>query len=108
MPAIRYTAEVRQQAIARALDPHTTIVQVAGEFGCSLDTINRWLREHRQQNTPRIGSKDKTAFIPVNIIDENNVQSHPVEIVTPHGITMRLTEATPRYIAELLKVLASC
>jgi transposase-like protein len=100
-----YTDKVRQQAITRALDPHTTIAQVAREVGCSIDTMHRWLREHRQSKTAATVSRDQATFIPVNIVDP---QSHPVEIVTPNGITIRLADASPQYIAELLNAFATC
>jgi transposase-like protein len=105
MPRPPYTAEERQQAIARALAPHTTIAQVAREIGCAHDTIHRWLRQHRQQEAPSTAPQGKATFIPVNIVD---VQGHPVEIVAPNGIIIRLMDASPRYIAELLHILASC
>ena len=105
MPGMRYTAEVRQQAIARALDPQTSIAQVAHEVGCSLETINRWLRQHRQRDASPPTLPDKTTFVPVNIIDDRN---HHVEIVTSNGITIRLADVSPRYVAELLNAIASC
>jgi transposase-like protein len=105
MPGVRYTEAVRQQAIVHALDPQTTIAQVARDVGCSLVTINRWLREHRQQDAPPPTSPGKATFVPVNIIDDRN---HHVEIVTQNGITLRLADASPQYIAELLNAIALC
>ena len=105
MPSIRYTEEVRQQAVALALDPHTTLAQAARKVGCSLDTINRWVRQHRQQDAAPPTSSDKATFVPVNIIDD---RSHHVELVTPNGITIRLTDASPRFIADLLNAITSC
>jgi len=100
-----YSEEVRQQAIARALAPDTTIAQVARELDCSTQTIHRWLNQHRQQDAQPIVSQDKATFVPVNIIDDRH---HHVEIVIPNGITVRLTDASPQYIAELLNAFASC
>ena len=143
MPGIRYTEDIRQEAVARALDPHTTVAEVARDIGCSTDTMHRWLREHRQQgtasgrqqgtarptvnkmlpsqgskavppaiarkssykNTPSAVPQSRASFIPINIID---AQGHSVEIVTPHGVIIRLTDTSPRYIAELLNALATC
>jgi len=145
MPGLPYTEKVRQEAIARVLDSHTPVSQVAREVGCSIDTMHRWVREHRQQGaasgrkqgavsyrqqgavprrkqapslrrrqdapsiivnkTPPATPPSQATFVPVNIID---ARSHTVEIVTPHGVTLRLTDASPQYIAELLTALASC
>jgi len=105
MPRIRYTEEVRQQAIALALDSNTSIAQVARDVGCSINTLHLWIKQHRLQDTPPPVSQDKATFVPVNIIDDRN---HHVEIVTANGITIRLTDASPRYIAELLNAIASC
>ena len=105
MPPIRYSDKVRRQAVARALSPSTTIAQVAGEVGCSHDTIHRWLRQHRQQQSPVSGSKDTATFIPVTITDSVNPL---VEIVTTNGVTIRLKDVTPQYIAELLTAIAPC
>jgi hypothetical protein len=44
-------------------------------------------------------------FIPVNLIDQ---KSATIEIVTPDGFTLKLVDADPQYIAELLGVLGSC
>ena len=105
MPPIRYSDKVRRQAVARALSPSATIAQVAGEVGCSLDTIHRWLREHRQQQSHLERPKNETTFIPVTITDPVNPSA---EIVTTNGITIRLKDATPQYIAELLTAIAPC
>jgi transposase-like protein len=102
MPGTRYPEDLRQHAVARALDSHTTVAQVARDVGCSTDTMHRWLREHRQQNSkpnrqqnpkPKQNSKphrqhdappvivNKTrpvapqspaTFIPVNLIDSKS------------------------------------
>ena len=106
MPRIRYTEEVRQRALALALESSLPATQVAREVGCSVNTVHLWIKQHRQQDGQPTDSQHKKAtFVPVNIIDAGN---HPIEIVTPNGITIRLTDASPQYIAELLNVLASC
>ncbi len=48
---------------------------------------------------------EQATFVMLNIVD---TQSHPTEIVTPNGITIKLTDASPQYVAELPTVLASC
>ena len=101
MPRIRYTEEVRQRALTLALESSLPATQVAREVGCSVNTVHLWIKQHRQ---PIDQQHKKATFVPVNIIDAGN---HPIEIVTPNGITIRLTDASPQYVAELLNVLAS-
>ena len=105
MPRIRYTKEVRQHAVALALDSNTSVAQVARDVGCSVNSLHLWIKQLRQQDAPSTIPQDKATFVPVNIIDDRR---HPVEIVTPHGVIIRLTDASPQYIAELLNAFASC
>ena len=101
-----YSAEVRQQAIAHALSPHICVSTVAREVGCSTDTLHRWLREHRRHHAPAIAKQDQATFVPIKVVDS---PTQPVEIVTPNGITIRLSDASPQYLAELLHALTpSC
>jgi len=84
-------------------------------------------RQHRRKNakTSPVTDKatapnkaafpqDKTTFVPVNIIDDRNHRvemdgrSPRVEIVASNGMVIRLADASPRYIAELLNAIASC
>jgi len=132
MPRIRYSAAVRDQAVRLVLDSQKPLAQVAEKFGCSVSTLQNWLKDHRQSasgnrqgvKAPRPGVKNSkpadsksgrhivadkevsaATFIPVNLIDQ---KSSAVEIVTPNGFTLKLTDANPQYIAELLGVLGSC
>ena len=50
-------------------------------------------------------STSPATFIPVNLIDP---KSSSVEIITPDGFTLKLTDTNPQYIAELLGILGSC
>ena len=100
-----YPEEVRRRAVARALDSRTSVAEVARDVGCPADTLRRWLRVHRQREDRPTESHVKATFVPVNIIDAGN---HPVEIVMPSGVAIKLADASPRYIAELLNVLATC
>lgn len=105
MSRIRYTAEARQQALALVLESRQPVAQVARKIGCSVNTIHLWLKQHRQQDGQPTMQQEKATFVPVNIIDNKN---HPIEIVMPNGVTIKLTDASPQYIGELLNVLASC
>jgi hypothetical protein len=63
------------------------------------------VRKNPHTKTPHVAPQSQATFIPVNIIDS---QGHSVEIVTPHGAIIRLTDASARYIAELLNALTTC
>jgi transposase-like protein len=102
MPKIRYSADFRTAAVAQVLSRTSSIAQVAREVGCTVGTLHSWLKKCRQKTTP---PTNKTSFVPVKIIDNQN---HSVEIVLPNGITIRLTDATPHSIAELVHALVPC
>ena len=48
MPRIRYSAAVRDQAVRLVLESQKPLAQVAGKFGCSVSTLQNWLKDHRQ------------------------------------------------------------
>jgi transposase-like protein len=105
MPSNRYTAEFRAQAVARLLAPNSSLTQVSRDLGCSVNALQAWRKRHRQQNSPPPGHACPASFIPVNVVDP----SHPsAEIVLPNGVIIRLPDATPRYLAELLHALVPC
>ena len=125
MPRIRYSDAVRDQAVRLVLESQKPIAHVAEKFGCSVSTLQNWLRDHRQEvkgdksgvknsnlsdsksGRHAVADKEVSAatFIPVNLIDQ---KSASIEIVTPGGFTLKLADANPQYIAELLRVLGSC
>jgi transposase-like protein len=105
MSRIRYSAEVRQQALALLLDSRLSRVQVAREIGCTVGTLHLWLKQHRQQKEQATESTTPPTFIPVNVVD---LQNPSAEIILPNGITIRLTDATPRILAELVHALIPC
>ena len=101
MPRTYFSPEIKQQALALVLDDQLTIAGAAQQVGCSVNALHHWLKKHRQQQA----AAESPTFVPVNIIDAPH---SPVEIVVPNGITIRLTDASPRYIAELLHALVPC
>jgi transposase-like protein len=102
MSRIRYSAEVRAEAVSRVLDSHTPVAQVARDIGCTINAVHNWLKKHRRQNNP---PSDLATFVPIKVIDP---LQHSVEVVLTNGITIRLTDASARYIADLLHALSSC
>jgi hypothetical protein len=118
MPQIRYSDAVRAQAVRLVLESQKPLTEVARKFGCSVSALQHWLKAHRQApESPKPGGVKKfkqavadkdvspATFIPVNLIDQ---KSSTVEIITPNGFTLKLTDTHPRYIAELLGILGSC
>jgi transposase-like protein len=102
MSKIRYSADFRTAAVAQVLSRTGSIAQVAREVGCTVGTLHSWLKKYCQKTTP---PSDKTSFVSVNVVD---LQNPSAEIILPNGITIRLTDATPRSIAELVHALAPC
>lgn len=109
MPRIRYSEAVRQRAVRLVLESQTPIAQVAKKIGCSVNTIHLWLKGHEPNSKSGhhelITQEEAATFIPVNLIDQKPMG---VEIVTPSGFTLKLVEANPQFIAELLGALGSC
>ncbi len=105
MPRIRYSEEVRSEAIRLVLESQTPITQVARQIGCSVNTVHLWLKQNREPTRSSVSPIDQTTFIPVQWVDQKNSS---VEIVTPSGFTLRLPDANLQFIAELLSELASC
>jgi transposase-like protein len=106
MSHVRYCAEVRQHALSLVLDSHLPVTRAAQQAGCSVNSLHYWLKKKRKQASPSAPSQTETSFIPIQIVDS---PTQPVEIVTATGITIRLTEASPQYLAELLLALTpSC
>ena len=107
MSRIRYSAEVRQHALSLVLESRLPISRAALEAGCSANSIHYWLKRHRQKDTRIDVQQTEATFVPINVIDSGS--NHAAEIVLPNGITLRLPDTTPQYLAELLQALVpSC
>jgi len=101
MSRIRYSREVRQHALSLVLESHLPVTHAAREAGCSVNSLHYWLKQHRQQDAL---PTDPAVFVPVNVIDPQN---YSAEIILPNGIAIRLTDASPCSIAELVHAIAS-
>jgi len=100
---LRYSADVRQHALSLVFDSRLPLTHIAREVGCTVGTLQGWLKKHRQQNTP---PNETATFVPVTLVDSANPSA---EVVLPNGLMIRLTDASPRSIAELVHALApSC
>jgi transposase-like protein len=101
MSRVRYSAEVRQHALSLVLDSLLPVTRAAQQAGCSVNSLHYWLKKKRQQSSP---SQTEATFVPIKIVGS---PASPIEIVMPTGITIRLTDASPQYIAELLHALTT-
>jgi transposase-like protein len=101
MPRTYFSAEVKREAVDLVLQSRLPIGVAAQQIGCSTNALHNWLKKHRQQHSP----PESPSFVPVTLI-EPKVSS--IEIVTPDGFTLRLTDASPKYIAELLHAIIPC
>lgn len=104
MPRIRYSEDVKRQAVSLVVEDHFTVAEVAHEIGCSVFTLHAWLKKHRQSITPALPS-NAPSFVPVHLVDAKTAS---VEIVTPGGFTLRLIDVSSQEIVELLTALATC
>jgi transposase-like protein len=106
MPRIRYSAAVRDQAVRLVLESRRPIRQVARKFGCSENTLQVWLKAHRQGHKashqadakvghPAVAKQEASlaTFIPVNLMEQ---KSTTLEIVTPNGFTLKLVDSHPQ------------
>jgi transposase-like protein len=48
MSRIRYSDAVHDQAVRLVLESQKPLAQVVEKFGCSVSTLQNWLRDHRQ------------------------------------------------------------
>jgi len=104
MPRSNFSAEVKRQAVALVLGDHLTVAVAAEQIGCSVHALHSWLRKHRQQQSPSTPSPP--TFVPITLVDPK--PNAAIEIVTPNGFIIRLTDASPKYIAELLHAFNPC
>jgi transposase-like protein len=94
-----YSPTTRQRAIALVLEDRLSVTQAAREIGCSPITINNWIGKYRSTGHP---PTEQASFLPINIIDSSTPTA---ELVPPNGITIRLTDTSSQYFAELLHAL---
>ena len=126
MPRIRYSAEVRAEAVRLVLESQVPVAHVAKQFGCSESIVHQWLNKFRSHSSPShlnpsSPSASSARFLPVEVVDHQPPQkslptspsaavekSSSVEIVTPGGFTLKFSDATPHFIAAVLEVLPTC
>jgi transposase-like protein len=101
MPRKHFSIEVKREAVDLVTNANMPIDEVAKLVDCSNNTIHSWLRKYRQAKS----DADTPTFVPITI---NKPKADTIEIVTPGGFTIRLSNASPKYIAELLHAINPC
>lgn len=98
MPRIRYSQETKQQAVRLVLEEHVTLADAAKQIGCNPITVQKWVRQSQI-----IATSSCNRFIPIQIVENNSV-----DLVLPNGITLKISNVSPEFLAVLFKNLASC
>ena len=84
-----YSPTTRQRAIALVLDEQLPVAHAAREIGCSPITINSWIAKYRSVDRQ---PTEQFSFVPIQIVDS---PSQSIEIVTPAGFVIRLSDSSP-------------
>ena len=101
MSRIRYSAEVKQQAVALVLDDHLTVAAAAQQVGCSINALHSWIKKSRQADNS--DTPAPPTFVPITLVDSAPTS---IEILTPNGFTIRLN--SPIALGELFAAITSC
>ncbi|GHT42013.1 hypothetical protein FACS189443_4510 [Planctomycetales bacterium] len=97
-----YSEPVKREAVCRVLINHHSQKSVARQLGCSPDSLRDWLKKYRRDV---LAEEQQPDFASVKIPSEAS-HHQALEIITPHGFTLRLPAATPLpQLAELLRSL---
>jgi len=104
MPSVRFSDDVKRQAVELVLHQHLAAADVAQQIGCSVNSIHAWVGTYRRTRQSVTASPPPSAFVPV-AIEEPKPTSF--EIVTPNGYTIRLCDSF-HSLDELLAAIASC
>jgi hypothetical protein len=90
-----YPADVQRRAAEQVLLQHQSIAQVAKQFRCSKQSIQRWIDKHR--TTLSNGSSlAHTTFLPLQVGNELSLPHSPtIDVITKTGLTLRFPVATP-------------
>jgi transposase-like protein len=94
----RWTVKQRQRFIARFHESQLTQRDFATRHGVGLSTLSKWLRVENETASPPVRFQEVTL--------PNMPLRYAVEIVSPHGWTVRLQNSSEiEALAQLLQVL---
>lgn len=107
MDRIRYSEEVRQDALRQILENHASAQSVAEQIGCTVNSIHGWLRRHRQSTNANTQKADAT-FLPVRLVDYEQNENNRIKLTLSNGLTLKIADASPEFVARIVREIASC
>lgn len=107
MARIRYSQEVRHSALRQIIENGASAKSVAQQIGCNVNSVLGWLRRYRQ-SLNAIDHKSEPTFVPVHLIDQEHNANNQIEMTLPNGLTLKITNATPEFVARIVREIASC
>lgn len=54
MARIRYSLEIREQAVKLDLESHLTLADAAKQIGCNPNSVHKWIKNFKQHRTDTI------------------------------------------------------
>ena len=98
MARIRYSQEIKEQAVKLVLEDHQTMIEAARQIGCTPASIQLWIKKVQQKTV-----QQQHGFIPLQIIENSSI-----DLVLPNGVVLKLNNASPEFIARIVREIASC
>ena len=90
-----FPVDVQRRAVEQVLLHQQSLAQVAKQFRCSKQSVQRWINKHRSTSSIT-SSFPHTTFLPLQVGDEFSSTSSPkIEVITKTGLTLRFPVATP-------------
>ena len=90
-----YPADVQRRAVEQVLLHHQSLAQVAKQFRCSKQSVQRWIDKHRP-TLSSTSSLTHMTFLPLQVGDDFSLPSAPkIEVITKTGLTLRFPVSTP-------------
>jgi transposase-like protein len=94
----RWTAKQRQRFLARFHQSQLTQRDFASRYGVGLSTLSKWLRVESDTTSPPVKFQEVTL--------PNMPLRYAVEVVSPHGWTVRLQDSSEiETLAHMLQAL---
>jgi transposase-like protein len=94
----RWTIKQRQRLLARFHESQLTQRDFAGRHGVGLSTLSKWLRVENEAASPPVKFQEVTL--------PNIPMRYAVEVISPHGWTVRLQKSSEiETLAQVLQAL---
>jgi len=113
----RYDVAIQRRAVEQVVTHRRPIAEVARQFRCSAQSIQRWLKRHRKSFTPPPmtqspspssgkSSFSRTTFLPLQVEggEMPSFAEARIEIVTKSGLTLRFPgDASPDLLIGMIR-----